>query len=122
MLVNVDTLLGILPKDRPAANGAASSVSATVNTTITIHMIKTKISINPDLPPDFFCTPNEERSQKEMLTWWRIPFVLSDECSSTETRYNVRRLDGGAWDRPTNYGVFDTLDEAIEVAERLFPE
>jgi len=84
-------------------------------------MIKTKIAINPDLPPDFFSTPNEERSQKEIVTWWRIPFILSDECSSAEIRYNVRRLDGGARDRPTNYGFFDTLDEAIEVAERLLP-
>jgi len=83
-------------------------------------MIKTEIAINPDLPPDFFCTPNEERSQKEIVTWWRIPFIITDECSSA-TRYNVRRLDGGAWDRPTNYGVFDTLEEAIEAAERLLP-
>lgn len=122
--------------------------------------MKTTIPINPELPPDFFCTPNEERSQKEIVTWWRVPFILIEEYSQadenyeahakrakksgfdpldrenwetmtrqarenwfskypTGKRYNVRCLDGGAWDRPTNYGVFDTLDEAIEVAEGL---
>lgn len=31
-------------------------------------------------------------------------------------RYDVRCLDGGAWDRPTFWGSFGTLDEAIECA------
>ncbi len=31
-------------------------------------------------------------------------------------RFSVRCLDGGAWDRSTNWGAFPTLDEAIEVA------
>jgi len=32
------------------------------------------------------------------------------------TRYDVRCLDGGAWDRPTCWGMFATLDEAIACA------
>ncbi len=28
-------------------------------------------------------------------------------------RYDVRCLDGGAWDRSTNWGVFATLEEAL---------
>lgn len=32
------------------------------------------------------------------------------------TRYTVRCLDGGAWDRSTNWGSFASLETAIEVA------
>ena len=35
------------------------------------------------------------------------------------TRYDVRILDGGAWDRTTNKGSFDNLDEAIEYCKSL---
>lgn len=31
----------------------------------------------------------------------------------TGTRYDVRCLDGGAWDRPTCWGMFPSLEEAI---------
>lgn len=31
--------------------------------------------------------------------------------------YNVNCLDGGAWDRPTDWGTFPTLEEAIECCE-----
>jgi hypothetical protein len=30
------------------------------------------------------------------------------------TKYTVQCLDGGAWDRPTMWGTFSTLDEAID--------
>jgi len=33
------------------------------------------------------------------------------------TRYEVRCLDGGAWDRPTMWGFFPTLDEAVAAAK-----
>jgi hypothetical protein len=32
-------------------------------------------------------------------------------------QYFVSCLDGGAWDRPTNWGTFPTLDEALECCE-----
>lgn len=32
------------------------------------------------------------------------------------TRYTVRCLDGGAWDRSTNWGSFATLEAALAVA------
>lgn len=38
----------------------------------------------------------------------------------TGVRFCVRCLDGGCWDRSTNWGMFATLSEAIEVA-RLGP-
>lgn len=34
-------------------------------------------------------------------------------------RYCVRCLDGGAWDRSTNYGMFPTLEAALEAAGKL---
>jgi len=34
-------------------------------------------------------------------------------------RYEVRCLDGGAWDRSTSWGMFATLDEAIECGRRF---
>lgn len=33
------------------------------------------------------------------------------------TRYDVRCLDGGAWDRSTCWGMFATLDEAVACAK-----
>ena len=32
------------------------------------------------------------------------------------TRYDVRCLDGEAWDRSTNWGMFGSLEEALKVA------
>jgi hypothetical protein len=32
-------------------------------------------------------------------------------------RYDVRCLDGGAWDRPTGWGMVGTLEEAIHIAK-----
>lgn len=34
-------------------------------------------------------------------------------------RYNVRCLDGGAWDRSTNYGFFPSLETALVKAKSL---
>lgn len=34
-------------------------------------------------------------------------------------RYNLRCLDGGAWDRSTNHGFYATFDEAIKAAKEL---
>ncbi|POD71178.1 hypothetical protein BKM17_23070 [Pseudomonas syringae group genomosp. 3] len=36
----------------------------------------------------------------------------------TGIEYTVNCLDGGAWDRPSIWGVFPTLDEAISCCER----
>jgi hypothetical protein len=37
----------------------------------------------------------------------------------TGFRYDVRCLDGGAWDRSTNYGMFATFEEALKLAKEL---
>lgn len=38
------------------------------------------------------------------------------ELFPSGVRYWVRCLDGGAWDRSTCWGVFNTLEKALEVA------
>lgn len=50
----------------------------------------------------------QEKSKKNWYKKWATGF-----------RYSVRCLDGGAWDRSTNYGSFATFEEAIEVAKDL---
>ena len=37
----------------------------------------------------------------------------------TGFRYEVRCLDGGAWDRSTCHGMFATFEEALSVAKQL---
>lgn len=93
--------------------------------------------VNPELPPMFDNTPNGERPESHH-DWWERPFIVTftweqmappatspispeerersraswfDEWPSG-TRYDVRCLDGGAWDRSTWWGAFRTLEEA----------
>jgi hypothetical protein len=87
------------------------------------------VPIDPVLPPRFDDTPNDSRPRSHQV-WWRVPFVQrctmerTAECLAnwpSGTRYDVRCLDGGAWDRPTWWGSFATLDEAIACAKRAMP-
>ncbi len=41
------------------------------------------------------------------------------EAFPSGIRYWVMRLDGGAWDRPTEYQTFGTLDEAVAYAQGM---
>ena len=68
--------------------------------------------LDPVLREDFDDTPNEERTKAELDKFWCKPFILSRD----DGRFAVRCLDGGAWDRSTNYGVAATLEEAKELA------
>ncbi len=98
-----------------------------------------KIPINPKLPAGFESTPNDERP-KSHQRWWHRPFIVtftweqmhrgakvSDEQMATwrtdwfaswpsGTRYDVRCLDGGAWDRSTCWGMFPTEEAAVAFA------
>jgi len=75
---------------------------------------KDDIQIDPELPEEFDMTPNDERSEAEIEEWWDVPFV-----ESRGNGYVVRCLDGGAWDRATTKGFFDTLDEAVKKAKEI---
>jgi hypothetical protein len=71
-----------------------------------------ELPVDPPLPPQFDQTPNEQRSKAELDAWWLRPFAQARGDGS----YDVRCLDGGAWDRPTYYGVAKDLDEARAIA------
>ena len=75
------------------------------------------IPLNPCLPENFYYMPNDERPQTHMV-WWCVPYIQTEKNESWPegVRYDVRMLDGGAWDRPTNHGVYATLDEAVRQA------
>jgi hypothetical protein len=94
-----------------------------------------RVSINPKLSKNFDNIPNDARP-KSHQRWWFRPFIRTmswedwkseDEDRKAEwykhwpsgVRYEVRCLDGGAWDRTTNHGMFATLEEAMSVASDL---
>lgn len=94
-----------------------------------------RIAVNPRLPKCFDSKPNDARPASHQH-WWFRPFIRTfsweqwnsqDEERKAQwfaawpsgTRYSVRCLDGGAWDRTTNHGSFPTLEEAKRVAGDL---
>lgn len=90
---------------------------------------KSPVPVNPKLPANFDCTPNDSRPRSH-YRWLHRPYVqLCDfydlppdyhaaflRAWPEGTRYDVRCLDGGAWDRSTCWGSFKTLEEAIQCA------
>lgn len=72
--------------------------------------------LNPLLPEDFDSTPNRSRPESH-LNWWCVPYIVAHHIitgtKDGDTCYEVRRLDGGAWDRSTHHGGYYVLDEAV---------
>lgn len=65
-------------------------------------------------PPVFEIETEEEFNQRiaeQKKSWF--------EAWPDGTRYDIRILDGGSWDRTTWHGSFQTLKEAIKTAEDL---
>jgi hypothetical protein len=75
------------------------------------------IPVNPKLPKGFYGTANAARPSSH-ATWWHRPFVriVANPAWPGGLRYDVCCLDGGAWDRPTAWGWFGTLEAAIACA------
>jgi len=80
--------------------------------------IMVECPINPDLPKGFWFTPNEERATDHMA-WWGKPFILTiaNAHFPTGIRYDVYCLDGKSSDRPSLWGMFGTLEEAVQRAK-----
>jgi hypothetical protein len=78
------------------------------NTEYQAHDWINGIFIDPLLPDNFWTEPLEERSEEDMRLWQDLPFIVSDNGF-----YKVYCLDGGAWDRPSLKGGFDTQEQAI---------
>ena len=80
--------------------------------------------VDPKLPANFDDTDNEQRPASHQA-WWNVPFIRTYRDTAPKfleawpggVRYDVRCLDGGAWDRTTAWGWFATLDEAVECAK-----
>lgn len=106
------------------------------------------IPVNPVLPSKFDDTPNEQRPPSHQK-WWFRPFIVTDSWDQivargapimedpierekyraswfdawpSGTRYDVRCLDGGAWDRSTCWGMFRTMEEAQQCARGRDPQ
>ena len=77
-----------------------------------------KIYINPKLPSFMDGMKIEDRSNSHLKKWFNRPYIQEIE-SDSKVYFRVRILDGGAWDRTTNKGTFNTLDEALKVAKSL---
>lgn len=69
------------------------------------------LPIDPVLPDSFYDTPNEDRPSAELDLWWDRPYLVTCDAG-----FDVRCLDGGAWDRPTFYGVAPDMGSAIAMA------
>lgn len=73
------------------------------------------VPVNPRLPKAFDFTPNEERPASHQK-FWNVPFILTESLPEG-IHYEVRCLDGGAWDRSTWWGGFGSLGAALECAK-----
>ncbi|WP_109479159.1 DNA-binding protein [Paraburkholderia sp. C35] len=73
-----------------------------------------RIPLDPILPDNFDNTPNEDRSAAELDAWWDKPFGVTMD----DGKIDVRCLNGGAWDRPTYWGVADDYEAACALAEQ----
>lgn len=86
------------------------------------------LPVNPELPARFSNTPNHARPRTHDF-WWDQPYIETEYYTGPDerraewlkwwpegVRYDVRCLDGGAWDRPTCWGMFATLADAVACA------
>lgn len=73
-----------------------------------------RIPVNPELPAGLHCTPNTERSEREIREWWCLPYVVAEG-----DRWSIYCLDGGAWDRPTWHASTTCAADAVAYAEKL---
>jgi len=72
------------------------------------------VPVDPMLPKDFDGTPHDLRPARETADWWGRPFVVRQRYGDGSVRWDVRILDGGAWDRSTSRGSYDSEAEAVE--------
>ena len=67
------------------------------------------VFIDPLLPDNFWTESLENRTEELLLHWHNMPFIMSNDGF-----YKIHCLDGGAWDRPSLIGGFDTQAKAID--------
>lgn len=111
---------------------------------VAARLLVGRILVDPVLPRNFDNTANDSRPKSHDF-WWMRPYVVtysadqmwpeSDGHAQSAIwqearrawlnswpggiRHDVRRLDGGAWDRSTFHGAFATLQSAVDEATKL---
>jgi len=86
------------------------------------------VPLDPVLPARFDDTPTDLRSIRHWV-WWGVPYIKIHKDTQPdfvkfwkgETRYDVRCLDGGSWDRSTVWGQFGELAQAVALAKKKTP-
>lgn len=67
------------------------------------------IIVNPTLRDGFDNTDNEQRDSLEWDDWYCLTYVVGEGDN-----WQIRCLDGGAWDRSTLRGFSGTMNGAID--------
>jgi hypothetical protein len=78
------------------------------------------ISIDPVLPNNFWSFIPKVNRPKEHLAWWGRPFIntVANPHFPSGMRYDVYCLEeGNSADHPALWGMFGTLEEAVQRAK-----
>lgn len=85
------------------------------------------VHVNPCLPRQFEAYPLENRGKSELDDWYDRAFIRTNTIVDAEhgrvyLSFDVRCLDGGAWDRSTWKFSTENLNEAIRFAQEINDE
>jgi len=78
------------------------------------------INIDPVVPDGFWSFTPKENRPKDHLRWWGKPFIqtVANPYFPNGLRYDVYCLEaGGIADHPAIWGMFGTLEEAVQRAK-----
>lgn len=78
------------------------------------------INVDPVIPNEFWCFDPKENRPKAHLKWLEKPFILTvaNPHFPGGNRYDVYCLEAaGTSDRPSVWGMFGTLEEAVQRAK-----
>ncbi len=87
-----------------------------MNETSQIH----GITVDPVMPDDFWSFIPKENRPRAHLAWWGKPFIqtVANPHFPSGVRYDVYCLEEGTYtDLPALWGMFGTLEEAVQRAK-----
>ena len=73
------------------------------------------VLVDPENPPGD--GSHERRTRKELLTWWRLPYIVT-----RNDKYDVRVLWEGAHDRTSSLGWYHAIEDAVAAAKAFHDE
>jgi hypothetical protein len=65
------------------------------------------MKIDPKTPEEFYNMAIEDMPSEVIEAWWEVPYI-----QKRGDYFAVLCLDGGAWDRPTLKGIYESVEEA----------